>query len=154
MPEFLKYVLWTRSVFVHLKKKHTLLYILNWYCLYLLKLREILDLFQGPDQMSPLLSSPVPPGTVLLWHFVQLSISMWARLYHRQLLMYPPAHLLTSLEHTPCVSYYSKWKIFDQLMTPWKTTCRGWRSRDEFMPRLKLICHYRFFILAFTFSFY
>lgn len=34
----------------HLK---TCLYILSRYCLHLLKLREILDLFQGPDKMLP-----------------------------------------------------------------------------------------------------
>ena len=51
------------SPFFNLK---TSLYILSRYCLNLLKLQEILELFQGPDQMSPLLSSPVPPGTVLL----------------------------------------------------------------------------------------
>lgn len=77
MPEFLKYALWVWSVFVLINNNNNNknLYILNIYCLNLLKLKEILDFFQGPDQMSLLQSFPVPPGTVLLWHFVQLSIN-------------------------------------------------------------------------------
>lgn len=102
---------------LYLFKKKSL-YILNRYCLNLLKSQEILDLFQGPDQMSPLLS---------LLHLLALCFS--DTLYSSPLgcehiyiignySCAPSSFVNFFRAQISHVRYYSNWKLFVQLMTP------------------------------------